>query len=77
MPDNVTILPVQSCYFGGNVGAAGLLTISDFEAAITHYNSSFDVILLPSIAFNSSDEDLTGRSLFDWSQQLDCEIILL
>jgi hypothetical protein len=77
VPENVALHPVQSKYFGGNIGAAGLLTIADFAQALAQYDGSYDVVLLPAVAFNDSDRDLTGRSLFDWSQQLMQEIVLL
>ncbi len=76
-PDHVTIVPVKSRYFGGNIGAAGLLTITDFEAALAEYAQPYDAVLLPAIAFNDQDTDLTGRNLYDWVEQLNIEVILM
>ena len=76
VPENVTLYPVQSVYFGGNIGAAGLLTIADFKQALQQYSGQYDAVLLPAIAFNDNDKDLTGASLYDWSQELTQEIIL-
>lgn len=76
VPENVTLYPVQSVYFGGNIGAAGLLTIADFKQALQQYSGQYDAVLLPAIAFNDNDKDLTGASLYDWSQELAQEIIL-
>lgn len=68
------ILPVPSRYFGGNIMAAGLLTVEDFAAAwtdrtvqaarqgLTGVVSSPDLILLPAAAFDARGRDLTGRS---------------
>lgn len=77
VPDNVTLLPVKSCFFGGNIGAAGLLTIGDFAQALAQYPGGYDAIILPSVAFQDGDRDLAGCSLFDWRQELGYDLMLL
>lgn len=61
----------------GNIQAAGLLTISDFQYTLEQITAPYDAVILPAIAFNDSDNDLAGQSLFSWSQQIEAELILL
>ncbi|TLM91262.1 MAG: DUF512 domain-containing protein [Actinobacteria bacterium] len=64
------IMPVPSRYFGGNIMAAGLLTVEDFAAAWTERTgvtgatkeNRTDLVLLPAAAFDARGWDLTGRS---------------
>lgn len=77
VPENVQIHIAENRYFGGNIQAAGLLTISDFQYALEQISAPYDAVILPAIAFNDSDNDLAGQSLFSWSQQSEAELILL
>ncbi len=76
VPENVQIHIAENRYFGGNIQAAGLLTISDFQYALEQITAPYDAVILPAIAFNDSDNDLAGQSLFSWSQQIEAELIL-
>lgn len=75
--DGVTeVLPVPSRFFGGNIMAAGLLTVADFAAAwadrahraaavgasLAGEADEPDILLLPAAAFDARGRDLTGRS---------------
>ncbi len=62
--------PVKNRFFGGSIGAAGLLTVSDFKLSLKEYLGGKSVItpglvLLPGLAFDSRGRDLTGRSYLE------------
>lgn len=73
----VTVEAVPNRFFGGSIGAAGLLTAGDFLAwweqraeparSESHLRPGFrpDLILIPGAAFDARGRDLTGRSYFD------------
>jgi hypothetical protein len=58
--DWIRIDKVENTFFGGNIGCAGLLTISDIIEHLSQLKKLPDVILLPSIMFDASGKDLTG-----------------
>lgn len=60
LPCSLTVLPVPSRFFGGNICCAGLLTVADFQAAIGALDA--DLFVLPGIAFDAKGRDLIGRS---------------
>lgn len=57
-------LTVVSSYFGGSIGAAGLLVVDDFLAALSKYRLSggSQALFLPAVAFDREGRDLTGVS---------------
>ncbi len=61
----VVLHPVRSRFFGGSISSAGLLTVSDFAAALREaralFGGAFDLVALPGIAFDARGRDLTGR----------------
>lgn len=57
--DGVSIVPVPSSYWGGNIISAGLLTVSDYALALKHHSID-SVIALPAVSFNEKGQDLTG-----------------
>ncbi len=70
----IEALVVKSRFFGGSIGAAGLLTVADFEAALSGYLSNKPgrlppLALLPGLAFDRRGRDLTGRSFFELKQK--------
>jgi hypothetical protein len=70
----IEALMVKSRFFGGSIGAAGLLTVADFEAALAEYLNDKPgqrplLALLPGLAFDRRGKDLTGRSLVDLKQR--------
>ncbi len=60
--NDLIMLPVQSQWFGGTINCAGLLTVSDFQAALDGVEDLQDYrkILLPAVAFDRSGNDLRG-----------------
>lgn len=77
---NIVVYPVKSYFFGGNIQAAGLLTIADFQKALADFEAAggkYDIVLLPRIAFDDFDNDLAGENLTYWQEQIDAEIILM
>lgn len=70
----IEALVVKSRFFGGSIGAAGLLTVADFAAALADYLSDQPgrrptLALLPGLAFDRRGRDLTGRSFVDLKQR--------
>jgi len=78
----IEVLTVKSRFFGGSIGAAGLLTVADFETALTEYLRDKPgrlppVALLPEPAFDRRGRDLTGRSYVDLEQKFGIRFELL
>lgn len=64
----VRIESVKSIFFGGSIGAAGLLTLDDIMETYEKYiaeNPLPGLILLPREAFDHRGKDLTGRSYWE------------
>ncbi len=62
--------PVKNRFFGGSIGAAGLLTVNDFKLSLAEYPGKKSgrkpgLILLPGLAFDSRGRDLTGCSYLE------------
>lgn len=62
--NNIAFQTVDSLYFGGSINCAGLLTVRDFQRTLDNMfdSLSYDSILVPSVAFDSSGQDLSGSS---------------
>lgn len=61
---------VKNRFFGGSIGAAGLLTVNDFKLSLAEYPGKKSgrkpgLILLPGLAFDSRGRDLTGCSYLE------------
>ncbi|MEL7566085.1 MAG: DUF512 domain-containing protein [Dehalobacterium sp.] len=57
---------VKNNFFGGSIGAAGLLTVDDFYSAYLRFREMKgipELILVPEEAFDYMNRDLTGKSL--------------
>jgi len=53
---------VPSIFFGGNINCAGLLTVSDFAAALRRLQpEAYAKVLIPAAAFDPAGFDLEGR----------------
>ncbi|MFX4261065.1 DUF512 domain-containing protein [Pelotomaculum propionicicum] len=79
---HVKTQPVENHFFGGSIGAAGLLTVSDFKRALEVYlNQESDkkpaMVLLPGLAFDRRGRDLTGRSYSDLAAVFDIKFEVL
>ncbi|HWI54124.1 MAG TPA: DUF512 domain-containing protein, partial [Desulfobacteria bacterium] len=63
---NLELLTVKSRYFGGSIGAAGLLVVNDFLTALSGCDlaGTDTALFLPSVAFDRKGRDLTGSSYF-------------
>ncbi len=57
---DLALVTVENHYFGGNIGAAGLLTVEDYERAAANFH--FDYAFLPEESFSSKGKDLAGVS---------------
>jgi hypothetical protein len=60
-PDHWQVAPVEACFFGGTIQAAGLLTVADYRVALAKYPQDFERVLLPPISFDAQGEDLVGE----------------
>jgi len=73
------VVEVPSRFFGGNIQAAGLLTVRDFEEALKGVLSSGDtpeVITLPSRAFDPWGRDLEGVRYRTLAEKTGIQVIL-
>lgn len=73
------VAPVRSRFFGGNIQAAGLLTVRDFWAAfqrIVNRGYSPAEVTLPRIAFDPWGRDLEGVHYRDFAQKCSVPVIL-
>jgi hypothetical protein len=62
----VVVYEVPNAYLGGNIGAAGLLTVADYQAVIGGFaGRRHDLILAPGKAFDANGRDLTDRSYLE------------
>ena len=76
----LNIQPVNNNFFGGSIGAAGLLTINDFYTAYGEYREIKDrpeLILLPREAFDYLGRDLTGRSYKELEEKAGVQVIVI
>lgn len=77
----IEALVVKNRFFGGSIGAAGLLTVADFAAALTEHLSAEPgpppLALLPGLAFDRRGRDLTGRSYAELGQRFAMNFELL
>jgi NifB/MoaA-like Fe-S oxidoreductase len=67
---DVRAVAVKNRFFGGSIGAAGLLTVEDFKFSLKEHLSKNSGIkpgaaLLPGIAFDQRGRDLTGHSYLE------------
>jgi len=58
--EGLSLVAVQPLFFGGNIRCAGLLTVSDFAAALRQHQSPGRV-LVPAVAFDSGGRDMQGH----------------
>jgi NifB/MoaA-like Fe-S oxidoreductase len=60
--ENITFKTVRSCFFGGSINCAGLLTVSDYQVALHETDSirQYGQVLIPSVAFDHSGRDMSG-----------------
>lgn len=70
----IETLAVKNRFFGGSIGAAGLLTVADFGVAMEEFLSKRPgqkprLALLPGLAFDRRGKDLTGRSFIELEQR--------
>lgn len=75
-------VPVKNRFFGGSIGAAGLLTVSDFKVSLEEYlrkkpGNRPGTVLLPGLAFDSRGRDLTGRSYLELERDFKMNFELL
>lgn len=61
-PGSWQVKSVESRFFGGNIAAAGLLTVEDYRLALTGIDiSGYQRILLPPLSFDAAGLDLCGE----------------
>jgi len=61
---NIEIVQTESVFFGGSIMSAGLLTVQDFLTTFERTKNevtSYDVLVVPSIAFDHLGRDLVGK----------------
>jgi NifB/MoaA-like Fe-S oxidoreductase len=75
--NELMVIPVPSLFWGGTIQAAGLLTVSDFIAAVKEVVKVGDVLVLPREPFDHRGMDLTGQSYLEVENTVACEVILV
>lgn len=74
----IDIQPVKNNFFGGSIGAAGLLTIDDFYRAYFQYKDLKgipELVLVPREAFDYMGHDLIGQSIEELAEKTGVKII--
>ncbi len=63
--ENLYLAPVEASFFGGSINCAGLLTVSDFQAALNRElpRISPRQIILPAVAFDRTGRDMRNRKM--------------
>ncbi len=79
---DVRAVAVKNRFFGGSIGAAGLLTVEDFKFCFQEYlsknpGSRPGAVLLPGIAFDRQGRDLTGRSYLELEEYFGIKLEVL
>ena len=74
----VRVLAAPNRFFGGNITAAGLLTVSDMERALADFFASRpqwrpEAVLLPARAFDGLGRDLLGRHFLELADRFGVE----
>ncbi len=76
------LVVVKNLFFAGNICVAGLLTVSDFEAAVAAFlerkpRQKPPLVLLPGVAFDSRGRDITGRSYLELEERFafSCQVL--
>jgi uncharacterized Fe-S cluster-containing radical SAM superfamily protein len=69
VPNSHHAVNVKNLTYGGNISAAGLLMVSDFDKALQNSLKNYakqdvkiDLVILPKIAFDRYGDDLTNRN---------------
>lgn len=73
------VVQVRSRYFGGNIQAAGLLTVNDFLSAFRNFAKSETppgTVTLPARAFDPWGRDLEGVSHKLFTEETGCQVVL-
>lgn len=71
VPKNWRVQAVSSDFFGGNIAAAGLLTVHDYRLALAKLElAEYDVILLPPVSFDETGVDLRGEDCRSLAREL-------
>lgn len=64
LAEQLAVFTVPAAFFGGSIGAAGLMVVEDFACFIKDHESKlidYPLLILPAIAFDHEGKDLTGR----------------
>ncbi len=75
----VPCVAVQSRFFGGNIEAAGLLTVSDFLASFQEFvasNKKPRLVTLPRRAFDAWGRDMEGVHFKVFAEKANCQVLL-
>jgi len=70
VPAGWEVRAVSSGFFGGNIAAAGLLTVQDYRLALRTDLSGFERILLPPVSFDRAGLDLCGADVGGLARQI-------
>jgi NifB/MoaA-like Fe-S oxidoreductase len=75
---NGNVLKIGNLFFGGSIGAAGLLTCKDVIEGIEAIDySNIQYLLLPPIMFDEYGRDLTGMGIWEIEETLGIKTVVL
>lgn len=67
---------VESAFFGGNIAAAGLLTLADYRRVLAKLDlREYEAILLPPISFDEAGLDLVGEDCRALARELPAPLV--
>lgn len=76
--EGIDFIVTENHYFGGNIQAAGLLTIADYRSALRNKRpGSIKALFLPREGFTNGVFDLAGESLCDFEQEIQGKIYVI
>ncbi|KJS18284.1 MAG: hypothetical protein VR69_01230 [Peptococcaceae bacterium BRH_c4b] len=67
--EDIPMLAIKNHFFGGSIGCAGLLTVSDMIKAVELYAGATGLLILPAIAFDPEGRDITGCSYMELAEK--------
>ncbi len=74
----IDVMAVQSKYFGGNIGSAGLLVVDDYKLIKDRVNQlNYDLIITSSALFDVDGKDLKGELRSDLLDLFTTELVII
>jgi pyruvate-formate lyase-activating enzyme len=76
VPQSWQVVAVENTFFGGNIAAAGLLTLVDYRRVLADLDlREFEAILLPPVSFDDAGLDLRGEKCRDLAREFPIPLV--